>query len=151
MWAHAVLVGVMAATGWWMVDALSGERATDSARGRVIAEDMAVYRAAAVEFARTQPDFEGPLADDMLPLPPWWSSNPGIRASVQGRWVAVYLPATPRVDVLRQMVVLAAGSILVGTASRASGTLQSPEIGDTGIPVPADVPDGVPVWVATRD
>lgn len=151
MWTHAVLVGVVAATGWWMLDALSGEHSTDRARGRVIAENMAVYRAAAVEFARARPAFEGPLDADMLPLPAWWIGDPGIRARVQGRWVAVYLAGTPRVDVLRQMVTLAAGSILVGTASRATGTLQSPELGDTGIPVPADVPDGVPVWLATTD
>jgi hypothetical protein len=70
---------------------------------------------------------------------------------MQGRRVAVYLPGTPPVDVLRQMVTLAAGSILVGTASRATGTLQSPQLGETGIPVPADVPDGVPVWMGTVD
>jgi predicted outer membrane lipoprotein len=151
MWVHAILVGMLAAAGWWMLEAMSDEQVTDRARGRTVAESMAVYRAAVVAFARTQPAFEGSVDDDMLLLPAWWHGAPGVRASVEGRMVAVYLDAPPQVDVLRQMVALAAGSILVGTARRATGTLQSPELGDTGIPVPTNVPDGAPVWLATRD
>jgi hypothetical protein len=113
---------------------------------------MATYRAAVLEMARAQPGFEGPVRDDALSLPAWWRSRPELKATVEGRLVAVYLgDGADRTGVLQEMLRLAAGSILVGLADRASGTLHSPSLGDTGITLPPEVPDGAPVWLATRD
>ncbi|WAC74563.1 type IV pilus biogenesis protein PilM [Roseateles sp. SL47] len=150
MWAQAVVVGVVAAAGWWAVDAALEVPVTDAARARTVAESMAVYRAAVVAYATAQPGFEGSVDDGLLSLPSWWNGHPGISAVVQGPWVAVYLNRPAPVDVLAQMQRLSAGSLLVGVAHSASGTLYAPLLGDTGLPVPAQVPDGAPVWLGVR-
>lgn len=151
MWAQAMLVTAVAAMGWWMVDADGDARELESERARVAAESMATYRSASVAYARAHPSFEGELASESLSLPTWWRDTGSVGARVEGRLVVVYLRQRAPLDLLPQMRRLAAGSLLVGLAHRATGTLLSPDHGDTGIPVPASIPDGTPVWLATRD
>jgi hypothetical protein len=147
MWAYALVVAMVSVFAFFLGDAGQAE----AARSRTLAESMAVYRTAVLEMVRAQPSFEGPVSDSALSLPAWWQRRPGIEATVQGRMVAVYITGIEQGNVLEEMLHLAGGSILVGLASHDSGTLKSPLIGDTGISVPSSVPDGAPVWLATRD
>jgi hypothetical protein len=152
MWAYAMIVALVSVFALFVTGNGEDAHAVDSSRSRALAESMATYRAAVVEMARAQPAFEGSVSDGALSLPAWWRGRPELKATVQGRMVAVYVETvTDQAGVLEEMLRLAAGSILVGIANRASGTLHSPAMGDTGITVPSDVPDGAPVWLATRD
>jgi hypothetical protein len=155
MWAQAMLVSAVAAMGWWMLDAQNdpqgSERGVETARARATAESMATYRSAAVAFAHSHPAFEGELPADELPLPGWWRDAGEVHAWVEGRVVVVYLAGPGPKGLLSQMRQLSGGSILVGMSHRLTGTLQSPDEGDTGIPVPLSIPDGAPVWLGTRD
>jgi hypothetical protein len=153
MWAYALVVVVVSLLlSAFAAGHADDARRVDTARSRALAESLATYRAAVLQMARAQPAFEGPVGEASLSLPAWWQGRPGLKASVEGRIVAVYVDtAVERADVLQEMLRLAAGSILVGVANRASGTLHTPATGDTGIAVPSDVPDGAPVWLATRD
>jgi hypothetical protein len=110
-----------------------------------------VYRSAVVTWARANPTFEGPVDPSAVPTPMWWRSHPALQAEVRGRFVAVYVTGPDAQGVLVEMLRLSGGSIWVGYADRASGTLHSPTIGDTGITVPDAVPDKAPVWLALRD
>ena len=151
MWAFAIVVAVMSLFALFTTDAGVDQHRVDRSRGIALAQSMAAYRAAVVDMARAHPNFEGDVSEAALSLPAWWQTRPGLKAVVQGRMIAVYVGADEQDGVLQEMLHLAAGSILVGIASRASGTLHSPSTGDTGITVPAGVPDGAPVWLATRD
>ncbi len=152
MWAYAIVVSVMSVFALFITDSAVDERRIDATRGRVLAESMATYRAAVVDMARAHPTFEGQVSDAALHLPTWWQVQPALKATVEGRTVAVYVQTDDQQkDLLQEMLRLAAGSILVGTANLSSGTLHSPSTGDTGIALPSGVPDGVPVWLAMRD
>lgn len=152
MWSFAIVVSVMSVFALFMTHQGASDVSVDTSRSRALAESMATYRAAVVRLAREQPAFEGPVSPAALSLPAWWQAQPELKAIVQGRMVAVYVEIDDqRKGLLQEMLRLAGGSMLVGLANRASGTLHSPSAGNTGIAVPAGVPDGVPVWLATRD
>lgn len=151
MWAQAILVSAAAAMGWWLVDSVPDTRALAEARARVSAESMATYRDAALSFAQAHPGFEGELPNPLPTLPAWWAGAQGLTACVEGPLVVVYLTGNEARDVWPQMRRLSAGSMLVGVAHQASGRLYSPDHGDTGIALPASIPDGAPVWLATRN
>lgn len=150
MWALAVIAAMAAALIPLASRQTDDERTIGAANGRAIAESMAVYRAAVVEWARSHPDFEGPVDAAAVATPAWWRGHPSVRAVVSGRIVGVYLTGPAAQDILTEMVRVARGSIWVGFANRATGTLHSPAIGDTGIEVPDAVPDKAPVWLALR-
>jgi len=151
MWAFAVVVSVMSVFALFMTDTAVDESRADTSRSRALAESIATYRAAVVEMARAHPTFEGHVSEADLSLPAWWQGQPGLKATVEGRKVAVYVVTNEQSSVLQEMLRLSAGSILVGIANQSSGTVHSPSTGDTGIAVPSGVPDGTPVWLATRD
>lgn len=152
MWAYAVVVSVVSVFALFVTNTGVDETLVDTSRRRALAEGMATYRAAVVEMARAQPAFNGAVSEASLSLPAWWQVQPALKATVQGQIVAVYVePNDQQAGVLEEMFRLSAGSMLVGIANQASGTLHSPSTGDTGIAVPAGVPDGAPVWLATRD
>jgi hypothetical protein len=151
MWAFAVIAVMVAALGSFMSRQADGERTVSAAHGREMAERVSVYRHAVVTWARTQPHFEGPVDESAVATPGWWRSHPSLGAVIEGKVVAVYLTEPQPKDVLGEMLRLARGSIWVGYASRETGTLHSPTIGDTGIALPAAVPDQAPVWLALRD
>ncbi|SEK64451.1 PilM protein [Roseateles sp. YR242] len=151
MWAQAMLVSAAAAIGWMALDARHDAREVEGLRSRSTAESMATVRSAAVAFSRAHPSFEGALAQGDLGLPDWAHPSPGIHARIDGRLVIVYLDGVAPPDLLMQMRRLAGGSMLVGQAHAATGTLMSPDLGDTGIAVSADIPDGAAVWLAARE
>jgi PilM len=151
MWIFAVIAVALAAlVPPLFLSRLDDERAVAASQARTIAEGMAVYRHSVVDWAHDHPLAEGLVDAAAVPTPAWWKRHPEVRAAVQGRVVAVYL-STEFPGVLDEMLRLSSGSIWVGTASQASGTLHSPSMGDTGIRLPSSVPDQAPVWAALRD
>jgi hypothetical protein len=152
MWAYALVVSVVSVLALFMTNSGEDDTLVDTTRRRALAEGMATYRAAVVEMARAQPAFEGAVSEAALSLPTWWQVQPALKATVEGRMVAVYVETNDeQAGVLQEMFRLSAGSMMVGIANKSSGTLHSPSTGNTGITVPAGVPDGAPVWLATRD
>jgi hypothetical protein len=152
MWILAMMAAVLAALlSPILASRPSEEHAISTARARALAESMAVYRSALVTWVQGQPGFEGVVTDTAVVGPAWFHRDPSIRAAVQGRIVAVYLADRPPAGVLDEMLSLSGSSIWVGIADRASGTLHSPGLGDTGLQVPQWVPDQSPVWLALRD
>jgi hypothetical protein len=151
MWVFALLAAALAAlAGPMLASRPAEERAVSAAGARAIAESMAVYRTAVVTWAQSQPAFEGEVADTAVAPPAWMRRNPSIRAAVQGRFVAVYLTDRAPPGLLDEMLRLSGGSVWVGIAHRASGTLHAPGLGDTGLQVPQWVPDQAPAWLALR-
>jgi hypothetical protein len=119
-------------------------------QGMALAERMAVLRSAAQAWAHAHPGVDGPIDASLLPLPSWSHGDAAtLHVLAQGPVVAVYATGPNAHTVLLPMLRLASGSIWVGTAEH--GTLHSPSAGDTGIAVPAGVPEQAPVWLAPRD
>ena len=150
MWAFAVIAVAAMVLAPLLSQPLDEQRNLGPARARATAERMAVLRAAAVEWAHGHPGFNGPLEPAVVAPPSWWRGDPALHVVVQGRYVAVYVDGPAAQGVLLQMQRLSGGSIWVGRAHQASGTLYSPTLGDTGLPVPAAVPDNAPVWLGLR-
>lgn len=152
MWVYALIAAVLAALlGPVLAGRPAQEHAVNASGHRALAEGMAVYRTAVIEWARTQPAFEGVVAETAVAGPAWSQRNPMIRAAVQNGFVAVYLDGTPPAGVLEEVQRLGGGSIWVGLAYRSTGTLHTPGLGDTGLLVPQWVPDQAPTWLAKRD
>ena len=151
MWVYAMLAVIVAALGSLLSGQAADALTVSDAESRTIAEGVAVYRVAVLEWARSNPGLSGPVDETIVTVPAWWHRNPAIAAVVEGPMVAVYVTGPSAHGALTEMLRLSGGSIWVGTAHRASGTLYSPTGGDTGIVVPALVPDGAPAWLATRD
>lgn len=152
MWVIALMAAVIAALlSPLLANRPVEERAVADSQARAIAHSMAVYRTAVVNWAQTQPGFEGVVAESAVSGPAWMRRNPSIRAAVQGRYVAVYIDGErPPAAVLDELMQLSGGSIWVGTAHRVTGTLHAPGFGDTGMQVPQWVPDQAPAWLALR-
>ena len=151
MWAFAVIAAAVAALLSFTSQLADDERTLAAASARAFAESMAVYRAAVVEYTRGHPHFEGPVSESEVATPAWWRGHLAMRGVVQGRLVAIYVTGPQARDLLPEMLRVAQGSIWVGFADRASGTLHSPTFGDTGITLPDAVPDKAPVWLALRN
>lgn len=152
MWVIALMAAVVAALlSPLLANRPAEERAVSASQARAIAHGMAVYRTAVVDWAQTQPGFEGVVGESAVSEPDWMRRNTSIRAAVQGRYIAVYIDGErPPPGVLDELVKLSGGSIWVGTAHRVSGTLHTPGLGDTGLQVPQWVPDQAPLWLALR-
>lgn len=151
MWAFAVLALVAAALLPHLWPHTDDERALEAAKGRAIAQSMAVYRASIVEWARSNPGFDGPVDRNLIAMPAWSRGRPEVHAIVHGRIVAVYLTGHGTQGLTPDVVNVAEGSIWAGFANQQTGTLHSPSFGDTGIEVPSGVPDKAPVWLALRN
>lgn len=151
MWVIAMMAAVLAALlGPLLAGRPAEEHAVSTASARALAESMAAYRTAVVAWAQGQPGFEGVVSDADVAGPAWLRRSPSIRAAVEGRIVAVYLAQRPPAGVLDEMLRLSGSSIWVGIARQPRGTLDSPGLGDTGLPVPRWVPDQAPAWLALR-
>jgi hypothetical protein len=151
VWAFAVIAAALATLISFTPRQADDERTLAAAGARAFAESMAVYRAAVVEYARSNPHFDGPVNESQVATPAWWRGHPAMHSAVQGRLVAVYVTGPQAQGLMPEMLRVARDSIWVGFADRASGTLHSPTFGDTGIDLPDAVPDKAPVWLALRN
>jgi hypothetical protein len=131
--------------------ALSGQASqvlAAPARAGDLAQNMAVYRTAVVAYVAAHAGFRGAVADGDLILPSWYVRLPWWRNHVADGMVTVYAVPPPTGFVV-ELQRLAGGSMLAGEAR--GGRLHAPAFGDTGIALPAVVPDLAPVWLAPID
>lgn len=164
MWGIVVAIVMATLT---MVYATLNERtlaAVDDRRSAELAENMALYREAVIDYftandvTDTSVDLATLKAGNHLPA---WSSlytSPSAPAWSNyrdaGGLIYVYATAVPAVNIVHEMATLSRGSYNVGYYREADSSLQSPVFGDTGISLAAlaarSVPDGAPVWLGRR-
>jgi hypothetical protein len=148
MWLLAILLVITTALGYGLQGAEDDDSRLAAASAAAVAETMAAYRVAAIDYARSHPGFDGVLPETALVLPAWMRHNASLSCVVSAGTVAVYFGAGATAGVVDAMDRLSQHSLLVGVARRATGTLWSPNAGDTGIAVPRAVPEGAPTWLA---
>ena len=106
-----------------------------------LAQSLLLYRSAAAEFARANPAFTGIPADVALSLPTWFKKPTGISAYIAGGQSYTFYPSGPAG--LPAALADTTESEQVGV--KRSGTLISPRTENTGILLPAPIPEGAVV------
>ncbi|WDD92555.1 type IV pilus biogenesis protein PilM [Burkholderia sp. FERM BP-3421] len=156
MYALAIVL-ILAALGG-VYTTLHGDDSTSLPPQQVaqaLAENLAVYRQATLDYARQHPGTNRAVSNAQLtPLFPAWyrTANPLWRNYVADRTVVTYAAARPPVNIVGEIETLAQGSLFAGQAYRGAvvhsgftnGTLPA-----NGVPLPAGVTiaDGLPVWM----
>jgi len=152
------LAGVLANRSAQHLDAVQGDLAAG------MAAEMGIYRTAVVRYFAEHDVTNMGVSTAALKsggyLPAWsrmaQQSTPLIWSNYRdaGGVVYVYATSLPPHNLGAELARLAHNSVLVGAYSTSSSFLQSPVEGNTKIPVSAlagkSVPDGAPVWIATR-
>jgi hypothetical protein len=147
MWALWILAGMISVTGYFAV-ARDVNAAPATARSADMAWNMGVYRAAVIGYVGAHPGFSGSVPAESLALPPWYRRDPRWKNKVEGGRIAVYADDAVPDDVITELVTLSKNSLFVGIADD-SGVLRSPLYGKTQIALPAGIPSGAAVWLAT--
>ncbi|MEE4220265.1 type IV pilus biogenesis protein PilM [Pseudomonas viridiflava] len=139
-WVAMVLVTAALGLIYDMND--RAERLAQNVNVSTIASSMLVYRNALAEYAYAHNTASGTVSDDQLDLPNWYFRYPGVEGVIAaGKSFAFY--SSPPPGLIAEMVNVTGGSLAIGSA--ASGTLVTPLIGNTGITLPASVPNGAAV------
>ncbi|KVC89320.1 pilus assembly protein PilM [Burkholderia ubonensis] len=124
-----------------------------SRNAQALAEDLAIYRQAALDYARTHPGTRGAVPNTKLPFPTWYpNANPPWRNYVADGNVVAYAAAMPPVNIAGEIATLADGSLLAGVAYRNTVVRPghaNPNAPADGVPLPAGlaIADGAPVWM----
>lgn len=115
----------------------------DSAEVVAQADNLLVYRNQVTAYLEANPSFTGAVSDSMLSMPSWYQKTPGASNYLQAGISYVYLssPLPGVIGVLAQRTE----SITVGVSQ--AGKLNSPRAVNTGIALPAQVPQGAVVIV----
>lgn len=148
MWMLWLLFALGALAGHVALSGQTGQVRAAPARAGDLAQSMAVYRTAVMAYVAAHAGFRGAVADGDLLLPPWYVRLPWWRNHVADGMVTVYAVPSPT-GFVAELQRLAGGSMLAGEAR--GGRLHAPAFGDTGIVLPAEVPDLAPVWLAPID
>jgi hypothetical protein len=160
MWPLFTLCAFAMVTGYVLVSEQVRDAAVASApAAAALAANMGTYRSAVVDYVQGHPGAVENASVDMgvLNFPAWYSPLGPWRNVVVGTGtVVVYSQAVDAVGLAEQLASLSDGSVLAGlalpTAAPSSElTLHTPGGADTGIPLPAAVPAGSAVWMATLD
>ncbi|PWU32069.1 pilM protein [Pseudomonas sp. RW407] len=120
------------------------EGTADAASVDMLSRSMLVYRSAAAEYARNNPGFAGVPADATLNLPSWYSKPTGVTSYLSGGSAYTYFSGTAPAGLPAALVGLTQGTT-VGV--KRSGMLFSPANGNTGVTIPAAVPEGAVVAI----
>lgn len=130
------------------VPALQPERTAQA-----LAENLAIYRQATLDYARMHPGTRGAVPSTKLPLPTWYPGpNPLWRNFVRDGTVVAYASAAPSVDITSEIASLADGSLFAGVAYRNAVVRRdnaNPSAPENGVPLPAGltIANGLPVWM----
>ena len=149
MWPLLILVMVASLTGYFTMSNHTRHPVATHADSGDLAANMRVYRRALVDHARSNPGVTGVVADGSLQFPPWYVKNPLWTNVVSAGTVIVYATRRPPETITQDIVRMSGNSIYAGEADASDHTLYSPVFGKTGIPIPATVPNGVPVWISS--
>lgn len=117
---------------------------SDLANIDVLSRSILIYRSAAAAYARANPGFSGVPADSVLVLPSWYAKSAGVTSYILGGIAYTYYSGAAPAG-LPAALVERTQSTTVGV--KRSGTLYSPTAGNTGISIPAAVPEGAVVAV----
>ncbi|PCE32382.1 type IV pilus biogenesis protein PilM [Burkholderia ubonensis] len=120
---------------------------------QALADNLAIYRQAALDYARLHPGTRGAVSATQLTFPSWYpGANPLWRNYVAGGTVVTYAAAPPPVNISGEIATLADGSLLAGVAYRGAvvraGYARS-DLPSNGVPLPAGlkIANGLPVWM----
>lgn len=116
----------------------------DAATVDMLSRSMLIYRSAAAEYARNNPGFAGIPADSALNLPNWYAKPTGVTSYLSGGSAYTYYTGDSPAG-LPAALVDRTQATTVGV--KRSGMLYSPAAGNTGISIPATVPDGAVVAI----
>ncbi|MBN3819071.1 type IV pilus biogenesis protein PilM [Paraburkholderia sp. Se-20369] len=120
---------------------------------QALAENLAIYRQATLDYARTHPGTRGAVPVAKLPFPTWYpGANPLWRNYVMDGTVVAYASAVPPVNITGEIATLADGSLLAGVAYRNAVVRPgnaNPNAPANGVPLPAGlkIANGIPVWM----
>jgi hypothetical protein len=160
MWPLFTLCSLAVASGYFlMVQQVKEAAATPPPAGRFLAASMGTYRATVIDYVRQHPGavVDASVNDDALQFPRWYTRHAQLGNHVIGsRTVVVYADVPDAAILAEALATLSQGSILAGMAlppapGSSALTLHSPTGGDTGIAMPAVVPPGSAVWLATLE
>ncbi|AGK51438.1 pilM family protein [Burkholderia thailandensis MSMB121] len=124
-----------------------------SRAAQALADNLAVYRQAALDYARTHPGTRGAVPNAQLPFPTWYpGANPLWRNYVERGTVVAYAASPPPVNIAGEIAALADGSLLAGVAYRGAVVrpgYANPNAPADGVPLPAglSIANGLPVWM----
>jgi hypothetical protein len=106
-----------------------------------------VYRNAVLAYAAENPDQNKAIDDNSLTLPPWFTVASGFHAYLQAGNSYVYYQPDGVTPSLADMGLYPSMSVTVSVGIAQAGILMSPTLGDTGIVLPAVIPNGSVVYV----
>ncbi|KVL92228.1 type IV pilus biogenesis protein PilM [Burkholderia stagnalis] len=124
-----------------------------SGNAQMLADNLAIYRQAALDYARTHPGTRGAVPNVKLPFPTWYTgANPLWQNYVADGTVVTYAAPMPPVNIVGEIAKLADGSLLAGVVYRNTIVppgYANPKALENGVPLPAGlrIADGVPVWM----
>lgn len=146
MWMLWLLFALGAVAGHAALSSRAEPERTVAAQADDLAQNMGLYRAAVADYAAAHAGFSGTVADAQLDLPSWYVRLPWWSNHVADGMVTVYAASAPPLGFAAELQRLSRYSMLAGEAR--GGRLYTPAFGDTGIVLPAAVPELAPVWLA---
>jgi hypothetical protein len=164
MWNVLVLVVLLSVGGYYATQSQERVIALDNAQAAQLADSMALYRQAVVAYFDAHPAQNGSVSMATLQssnaLPAWSTLSSQPAASMWANFrdtdgmIYIYAAKLPPHSIANDIVRLSQNSVLTGVFRTGDTTLHSPVFGDTGIKLPApasvSIPNGSPVWIATR-
>ncbi|WGS47816.1 type IV pilus biogenesis protein PilM (plasmid) [Burkholderia sp. JSH-S8] len=124
-----------------------------SRNAQALADNLAIYRQATLDYARMHPGTRGAVPNTQLAFPSWYpGANSLWRNYLAGGTVVTYAAAQPPVNISGEIATLADGSLLAGVAYRGAvvraGYARS-DLPSNGVPLPAGlkIANGLPVWM----
>jgi hypothetical protein len=156
MYALAIVL-ILAALGG-VYATLHGDDATALPPPQVaqaLAENLAVYRQAVLDYARLHPGTNRAVGNEQLRsmFPAWYGNvNPLWRNYISNGTVVTYAAARPPVNIVGEIETLGQGSLLVGQAYRGTVVHSGFANGDPTaesiwLPAGVKIADGLPVWM----
>ncbi|WP_126282663.1 type IV pilus biogenesis protein PilM [Burkholderia stagnalis] len=126
------------------VPALQPERTAQA-----LAENLAIYRQATLDYARVHPGTRGAVPNAQLVFPAWYpGANPLWHNFVMDGTVVAYASAAPPVNITGEIATLADGSLFAGFAYH-NVVVRPGNAPANGVPLPAGltIANGMPVWM----
>jgi hypothetical protein len=161
MWSVLMVAVLTALTAFYTNVDTQAMATLEQTRSAELADSMALYRNAAIDYFSRHPDQTGSVAIGTLigagSLPAWSALAAHPENSIWAAYrdanglIYVYSTSVSR-NIASEVIRLASNSLMAGIYRKGDTTLYSPAFGDTRIKLPAagtiTIPDGSPVWVA---
>jgi hypothetical protein len=165
MWNIFIITVMLATAGVYSSSAEQSYEIAKQATGRATAENMALYRAAVVQYfnAHDIKNHSAPPGQLKNMLPTWFTLYAGTTSTTWANYrdangVIYIFPAasesaSPSTSIVNEVLEVSQNSSLVGVFRASDATLYYPmdgkSIGASSL-LNQGVPDGAPVWVAMR-